>query len=86
MKRSIIGALIVLGTGLAAFAFVAAYTAIGRARGEEWGSLDGPAPVWPAVVGFGSLHLMLLGAVALVILVAVAILRAYVPRRGGRVR
>ena len=84
MKRWIIAAASTLGLSIAAFVGVVAYTAIGRARGENWSSLNGPEPVWPAVVGFGAMYVIPISAFVLVVLVVGAIVRAYMPRSAER--
>lgn len=80
MKRWIIGAAITLGLAIIALLGVIGYTAIGRARGESWSSLNGPEPVWPAVIGFGAMYVIPMTAVVLVVLIAIAVVRAYIPR------
>ena len=80
MKRWIVGTAITLGLAIVALLGVIGYTAVGRARGESWSSFTGPEPVWPAVVGFGAMYLIPLAAVLLVVLVATAVVRAYIPR------
>ncbi|MET0589579.1 MAG: hypothetical protein ABWZ77_00230 [Naasia sp.] len=52
------------------------YGLIGTACGEDWGSLDGPGPVWPAVIGFGSLNLFFVSIAALGLLAIVGFVRA----------
>ncbi len=84
MKRWIFAVASTLGLSIAAFVGVVAYTAIGRARGEYWSSLNGPEPVWPAVVGFGAMYVIPISAVVLVVLIVVAIVRAYMPKSGDR--
>lgn len=73
MKRAIFITVIVLGLNLTLTLLVSGYTEIGRSFGQEWGSLDGPAPVWPAVLGFASMNLALLSGVVLPVLVSVAV-------------
>ena len=80
MKRWIVGTAITLGLAIVAFLGVIGYTAVGRTRGESWSSFTGPEPVWPAVVGFGVMYLIPMAAVLLVVLVATAVVRAYIPR------
>ena len=80
MKRLIIAAAALLGASIAVLLGVVAYVEIGRSRGENWSSLDGPEPIWPAVLGFGALWAIPISAVLLVALVVVAIVRAYLPR------
>jgi len=75
MKRLILGAVSTLVLGIVVFGLVAVYAAVGRSRGEEWGSLNGPEPVWPAVLGFGSMWLMAISAAVLGLLVLVALVR-----------
>ncbi len=84
MKRWIIGTASTLGLSLAVLLGIYAYVEIGRALGEQWSSLDGPGPVWPAIVGFGAIYLIVISAAVLVVLVLVAIARAYLPRAGAR--
>lgn len=83
MKRWIAAAAGLLGLSILVFVGVVAYVDIGRSRGEQWSSLDGPEPVWPAVVGFGALYAIPISAIVLVGLVVAAILRAYLPRSGA---
>jgi len=83
MKRWIAAAAGLLGFSILVFVGVVAYVDIGRSRGEQWSSLDGPEPVWPAVVGFGALYAIPISAIVLVALVVAAILRAYLPRSGA---
>jgi len=83
MKRWIAAAAGLLGFSILVFVGVVAYVDIGRSRGEQWSSLDGPEPVWPAVVGFGALYAIPISAIVLVGLVVAAILRAYLPRSGA---
>lgn len=79
MKRWIIGAASALGLSVAALLGVYAYLEIGWARGEQWASLDGPAPVWPVIVGFSAMYLIPISALMLILLVGVAIVRSYLP-------
>jgi len=51
--------------------FVIAYASVGRGFGHEWGSLDGPGPVWPAVLGFAALNVGALSGSVLAVLVLV---------------
>ena len=83
MKRWIAGAAALLGLSLLALAVAVIYGNLGRSRGEQWGSLDGPEPVWPAVLGFGALWAIPISAIVLVGLVVIAIVRAYRPRSGS---
>ncbi|WP_104191263.1 hypothetical protein [Cryobacterium sp. Y82] len=80
MKRWIISAAITLGLAIIALLGVIGYTAVGRARGESWSSLNGPEPVWPAVIGFGAMYIIPTAAVVLVALIAIAVVRAYIPK------
>jgi len=80
MKRWIMGAAMTLGLAIIALLGVIGYTAVGRARGESWSSLNGPEPVWPAVIGFGAMYVIPTTAVVLVVLIAFAVVRAYIPR------
>jgi len=80
MKRWIAGTAITLGLAIFALLGVVGYTAIGRARGENWSSLNGPEPVWPAAIGFGAAYVIPVAAIVLVALVAIAVVRAYMPR------
>lgn len=84
MKRWIAGSAITFAVSLLALIGVGIYTAIGRSRGEHWSSLDGPEPIWPAVVGFGAMNLIAISAIVTIVLVLIAILRAYLPRSGER--
>jgi hypothetical protein len=80
MKRAYIGTFIALGLSVVVFLFVYIYTAIGRSMGQEWGSLDGPGQVWPAVLGFGSLNLGALSVAVLLLLIVISLIRAAVRR------
>ena len=80
MKRWIIGAASALVLSLIALSGVSAYVAIGRNLGERWSSFNGPGPTWPVAVGFGSMWLAAISATVLILLVLVAIVRAYFPR------
>lgn len=84
MKRSIIAAGTSLALGIIALLGVYAFVAIGRSQGEEWGSLVGPEPVWPAVIGFGALWVIPISALVLVVLVVISLGRAYFPRSTAR--
>lgn len=86
MKQLFLCTLVALVLGVVAVVGVYSYTAIGRSVGEEWGSLDGPEPVWPSVIGFGGMHLIVISTLALLILALVGLLRAYLPRRLGNKR
>lgn len=79
MRRSIVAAGASLVLGIVALLGVYAFAAIGRSRGEEWGSLVGPEPILPAVVGYGALWVIPISALVLVVLVVIAIGRAYLP-------
>jgi uncharacterized membrane protein len=83
MKRWIIGAACTLGIGIVALIAVVAYGSIGRGLGVQFGSMGSPEAAFPVAVGFGSLFLIALSATVLVILVLVAIVRAYLPRTRG---
>lgn len=48
------------------------------------GGMGSPEAAFPVAVGFGSMYLIAISAAVLVILVLVAIVRAYLPRAGGR--
>ena len=80
MKRWIAAAAGLLGLSILALVGVVTYVNIGLSRGEQWSSLDGPEPVWPAVVAFTALWAIPISAIALVGLVLAAIVRAYRPR------
>lgn len=77
MKRWIVGTALTLVLGVVSLVGVAVYTAIGSARGENWSSLNGPGPVWPAIVGFSAMYVIPISALFLVVLVLIAIVRAY---------
>lgn len=62
--------------GIVALVGVYVFAELSRSQGAEWGSLVGPEAVWPAVVGFSGL--------ALVILVAVEIARQHFARSARR--
>lgn len=82
VKVLMIGSSVVLAASLVAMLALYAVTAIGRANGvEEWGSLNGPAPVWPAVVGFGSMWAAVLSLAALLLLTVISVIHALVRRR-----
>lgn len=80
MKRWFLGSFIALAVGIVGVAAIAIYGAIGQARGEVWGSLNGPEPIWPSVIGFGALNLIALSALAIVILLAIAAVKMLRPR------
>lgn len=82
MKRWIAAAGGMLGLSILVFVGVVAYVGVGSSRGEPWSSLDGPEPVWPAVLGFGALYAIPISAIVLIGLVLAAIVRAYLPRSG----
>ncbi|MGV8883953.1 MAG: hypothetical protein ACOH19_17545 [Rhodoglobus sp.] len=46
------------------------YANLGALLGQQWASLDGPEPVWPAFLGYGG---MWLGAITFVILVVIGL-------------
>lgn len=73
MKRAIMITASILGLSIVALLLVIAYVSVGRGLGQEWSSLDGPEPVWPAIVGFGSMNLAALSGAILAVLVIVAI-------------
>lgn len=60
---------------VAALLAVIGYTNLGRSLGQHWSSLDGPEPVWPAVIGFGSMNLIVVSGSVLVILGIVQLIR-----------
>lgn len=80
MKQSIVIAASSLVLAIVALLSVYIFTSIGRSQGEEWGSLNGPESVWPAVVGFSALWLIPISAVVLVLLIAIALVRDIAPR------
>ncbi|MBX0302000.1 hypothetical protein K2F54_18725 [Cryobacterium sp. 1639] len=84
MKRWIAAAAGLLGLSILTLVGVVAYVNIGRSRGEQWSSLDGPEAVWPAVVGFTALWAIPISAIVLLGLVLAAIVRAYRPRAGSK--
>lgn len=84
MKRAYIATCIALGLSILVFAFVSVYAAIGRSMGQEWGSFDGPGPVWPSVLGFGSLNLAAVSLVVLALLLAISLVRAGARRARSR--
>ena len=49
------------------------YTNLGALLGQQWASLNGPEPVWPAVLGYGGMWLGTITFVALVIIGLVAL-------------
>lgn len=73
MKRGILITAVVLGLSLVTMLLVSGHTETGRNLGQEWGSIDGPASVWPAVLGFGSMNLALLSGIVLAVLISVTI-------------
>lgn len=77
MKRLMIGAAGALLLASVAFVSVIVYGEIGRSRGEVWGSLDGPEPVWPIIVYFSALWIISTSAIVLAALVMTAIVRSY---------
>lgn len=81
VKKAIVTISIVFGAGLLALLGVITYTSIGRALGQHWTSLDGPEPVWPAVVGFGSMWLIAISGVTLVLLLLAALIHGLVQER-----
>jgi hypothetical protein len=83
MKRWIVAAAGLLGLSILTLLAVIAYVNTGRSRGEQWSSLDGPEPVWPAVVGFAAMWAIPISAIVLVGLVLAAVVRAYRPRSGS---
>lgn len=48
---------------------------LGWTTGYEWASLSGPGPTWPATVGFAALYVMGLSGAALMVLIAIALMR-----------
>ncbi|KGJ73394.1 hypothetical protein GY21_11280 [Cryobacterium roopkundense] len=84
MKRWIIGTAGFLGLSVVVVLGIYAYVAVGNSLGEQWSSLDGPGPVWRAIVGFGAVYAVVISAAVLVVLVLVAVLRAYLPRVTGK--
>jgi putative copper export protein len=80
MKRWIYAAAAALGLSIIVLLGVVAYVEVGRSRGESWSGLAGPDPVWPAALGFGALWAIPISAIVLVVLVVIAIVRAYLPR------
>ena len=70
--------------GIVALLSVYVFTTIGRSRGEEWGSLNGPESVWPVVVGFSALWSIPISASILVLLVVIALVRDILPRPRAR--
>lgn len=57
MKLATRIAWIMLAVSVVAFLVAVGWATLGRALGQEWSSLDGPEPVWPAVVGFSAPYL-----------------------------
>jgi hypothetical protein len=84
VKTWIIATSIAFGVAVVALMGIRIYTSIGMARGEPWSSLDGPEPVWPAIVGFGALNLIALSAAMLAFLVGISIVRAPLRERMHR--
>lgn len=77
MKKAILISAIVLGASIIALVAVSGYAMLGRSLGQNWSSLDGPEPVWPTVVGFGSMWMIAISAVVLVgLLIAAAVVRS----------
>ena len=84
MKRWILGAASSLGLSILALVAVKTYADVGRSLGVQSGGMGSPEAAFPVAVGFGSMYLIAISAAVLVILVLVAIVRAYLPRAGGR--
>jgi uncharacterized membrane protein len=80
VKRWIIGTASILCLSIVALLAISAYGDIGRALGVQFGSMDSPEAAFGVAVGFGSMLLIPISAVVLVLLVVVAIVRAYLPR------
>ncbi|MET3452638.1 hypothetical protein [Curtobacterium sp. 1544] len=68
MKLATRIAWIMLAVSVVAFLVAVGWATLGRALGQEWSSLDGPEPVWPAVVGFSAPYLFALSLVTLAVL------------------
>ncbi|MDY0912302.1 hypothetical protein [Rathayibacter festucae] len=86
MKRVIVITASILGLSIAALLLVIAYVSVGRSFGQKWSSLDGPEPVWPAVVGFGSMNLAALSGATLAVLVLVFVGRELSRGRNAKSR
>ena len=80
MKRLIIAAACVLAASILAHWAVAIYAQVARGAGVQFGGMDSPEAAFPLAVFFGTLWLIPLSALVLVVLVGVAIVRAYLPR------
>ncbi|MCP2030351.1 hypothetical protein L1277_000415 [Okibacterium sp. HSC-33S16] len=80
MKRWIVGVASVLGLSIFALLAVYVYAGIGRSLGWQFGSLEGAEAVSPVAVGFGAMYLIPMSAAVLVVLIIIAIVRAYIPR------
>jgi len=71
MRRATFTATITFAASIATLLLVIAYTSVGRSFGQEWGSLDGPAPVWPAILGYAAMNLGALSGSVLAVLVLI---------------
>jgi len=71
MRRTTFTAAITFAASIVTLLLVIAYTSVGRSFGQEWGSLDGPAPVWPAILGLAAMNLGALSGSVLVVLVLI---------------
>ena len=71
MRRATFTAAITFAASIVTLLLVIAYTSVGRSFGQEWGSLDGPAPVWPAILGFAAMNLGALSGSVLAVLVLI---------------
>jgi len=69
MRRATFTAAITLAVSIVTHLLVIAYTSVGRSFGQEWGSLEGPAPVWPAILGYAAMNLGALSGSVLAALV-----------------
>jgi heme/copper-type cytochrome/quinol oxidase subunit 2 len=80
MKRLIIGAAGILALSVIALVSAYIYGNVARDLGWEIVKIDSPEAAFLMTVGFGAMYLIPISAVILVVLLLVAIVRAYFPR------
>lgn len=83
MKNAIKITSAVFLASIVAFLAAIAYASTGRALGQQWSSLDGPAPIWPAVIGYGAPYVTIASALVLIVLVSIALLHRSAQTRSG---
>lgn len=81
MTKAIVVSAAIFLASIVALVAVIAYASIGRGLGQDWTSLDGPEPIWPAVIGYGAPYVTIASALVLVVLAMIALIR-----RSGRAR